>query len=155
MNYPIYGNNSQFFMNDLQAMRDRIDKQMQQIQQQQQQQNQQAQQVPANITQNFQLQPQNLTDFDGKYANNIDEVKNTLVLKNTFFINKTNDTLWVKSASGDIKTYTLTEVIEIDPKDKEIAELKQQINAMQEMMMKQNNIQENTIEKKSNKKGEK
>ena len=33
MNYPIYGNNSQFFMNDLQAMRDRIDKQMQQIQQ--------------------------------------------------------------------------------------------------------------------------
>lgn len=162
MNYPIYGNNSQFFMNDLQAMRDRIDKQMQQIQQQQQQQTQQAQQVPANITQNFQLQPQNLTDFDGKYANNIDEVKNTLVLKNTFFINKTNDTLWVKSASGDIKTYTLTEVIELDPKDKEIAELKQQINAMQEMIMKQNNtnnnntvIQENTVEKKTNKKGEK
>lgn len=160
MNYPIYGNNSQFFMNDLQAMRDRIDKQMQQIQQQQQQ-VQQPQQIPQ-VTQNFQLAPtQNQNDFDGRYANNIDEVKNTLVLKNTFFINKTNDTLWVKSASGDIKTYTLTEVIELDPKDKEIAELKQQINSMQEMIMKQNNvnnntvIQENIIEKKTNKKGEK
>ena len=32
MNYPMYGNNNQFLMNDLQSMRDRIDKQMQQIQ---------------------------------------------------------------------------------------------------------------------------
>ena len=33
MNYPMYGNN-QFYMQNLQDMRDRIDKQMQQIQMQ-------------------------------------------------------------------------------------------------------------------------
>lgn len=153
MNYPIYGNNSQFFMNDLQAMRDRIDKQMQQIQQQQQQ-SQQPQQVPQ-VTQNFQLAPtQNQNDFDGKYANNVDEVRNTLALKNTFFVNKDMSTLWFKNTSGDIKTYSLTEIVELDPKDKEIQELRQQIASMKEMIMNQNKntLQETVSEKKTTKK---
>lgn len=158
MNYPMYNNNSQFFMNDLQAMKDRIDRQMQQIQQQQQQ----PQQIPQ-VTQNFQLAPtQNQSDFDGKYANNIDEVKNTLALKNTFFVNKDMSILWFKNTGGEIKTYSLQEIVEIDPKDKEIAELKQQISIMQsnmqQLMANENNsisqkpIQENIPEKKTGKK---
>lgn len=159
MNYPMY-NNSQFFMNDLQAMKDRIDKQMQQIQQQNQQ-FQQPQQAPQ-VTQNFQLAPtQSQSDFDGKYANNIDEVKNTLTLKNTFFVNKDMSILWFKNTGGDIKTYALSEIVELDPKDKEIQELREQLASMQanmQQIIKQNNtnfekpIQENIIEKKNSKK---
>lgn len=161
MNYPMYNNNSQFYMNDLQAMKDRIDRQMQQIQQQQQQM-QQPQQVPQ-INQSFQLAPtQSPSDFDGKYANNIDEVKNTLTLKNTFFVNKDMSILWFKNVGGDIKTYALSEIVELDPKDKEIAELKQQLaimqNNMQQIMATQNNatntkpVEETILEKKNNKK---
>lgn len=136
MSYPMYGNN-QYYLQDLQNMRDRIDQQMRQMQQQP------VQQTPANITQNFQLQPQNQTDFDGKYAKDIDEVRNTLTLKNTFFTNKEMNILWFKNASGDIKTYSLTEVIELDPKDKEIEQLKQQIEEMKGMILNARNDDEN------------
>lgn len=92
-------------------------------------------QTPA-INQTFQLSnPQNnTTDFDGKYVSNIDEVKNTLTLKNTLFVNKEMNTLWLKDVSGNIKTYTLAEVIELDPKDKEILELKKEIENMKGMI---------------------
>ena len=146
-NYPMYGNN-QFYMQDLQAMRDRIDKQMQQMQQQQNQ--LQMQQPVPQVTQNFQLAPQqNISEIDAKYAENIDEVKNTLALKNTFFINKDMNVLWFKNVAGDIKKYSLIEIIDLDPKDKEIAELKQQIANMQNMML--NNSSQDT--KKNSKKG--
>lgn len=152
MNYPMYGNN-QMYMQDLQNMRDRIDQQMRQMQQQSMQ---PMQNQPANITQNFQLAPnQSNTDIDAKYAKDIDEVKNTLALKNTIFVDKDMKLLWIKSINGEIKTYSLTEVIELDPKDKEILELKKQIEEMKNMVISQNKpneqIMENKIDKKSNK----
>lgn len=93
-------------------------------------------QTPA-INQTFQLSnPQNsTTDFDGKYVSNVDEVKNTLTLKNTLFVNKEMSILWLKDVSGNIKSYTLTEIIELDEKDKEILELKKQIQEMKGMML--------------------
>ena len=125
MAYPIYNPNN-MYMQDLQNMRDRIDNQMRQIQQFQQPQMQQ----PA-INQTFQLAPnQNINDLDGKYATNIDEVKNTLTLKNTLFIDKENKNLWIKNTDGSIKTFTLTEVVELDEKDKQILALKEEINQL-------------------------
>lgn len=113
-------------------------------------------QTPA-INQTFQLSnPQNsTTDFDGKYVSNIDEVKNTLTLKNTLFVNKEMSILWLKDVSGNIKSYTLTEIIELDEKDKEILELKKQIQEMKGMMLnaKSDTINANesiTREKSSN-----
>lgn len=101
-------------------MRDRIDRQIMQMQPQIQ-----SQQTPA-INQTFQLSnPQNsLNDFDGKYASNIDEVKNILAIKNTLFVNKEMNTLWFKDTAGKIKSYTLTEIIEKDEKDIKIDKLK-------------------------------
>lgn len=140
MAYPMYGNNSQFYMQELQSMRDRIDKQMQQMQQSQQNQYQMQQPVPQ-VTQNFQLAPTpNNSELDAKYAENIDDVKNTLTLKNTFFVNKAMDLMWFKNVSGEIKKYSLIEIVELDPKDKEIAELKKQIESMQNMIMNQNQV---------------
>lgn len=125
MAYPMYNPNS-MYMQDLQAMRDRIDQQMRQAQQQFQPQMQQ----PA-INQTFQLAPtSNINDLDGKYANSIDEVKNTLTLKNTLFIDKENKNLWIKNADGTIRTFTLSEVIELDEKDKQIIELQKQIEKL-------------------------
>lgn len=130
MAYPIYNPNN-MYMQDLQQMRDRIDQQMRQAQQQ----FQQMPQTPQ-INQTFQLAPnQNLNDLDGKYANSIDEVKNTLTLKNTLFVDKEMKNLWFKGTDGNIKTYTLSEVVELDEKDKQIILLQRQIEEMRGMML--------------------
>lgn len=122
------------YMQEFQNMRDRIDRTMQQYQQQQNQfQNQMVPQQP--ITQNFQLAPmQNASDLIAKVVVGIDDVKNTFVAQNGLFVNKEMNTLWTKNVSGDIKTYTLQEIIEVDPKDVEISNLKQELQNMRALI---------------------
>ena len=134
MNYPMY-NNSQFYMQNLQDMRDRIDNQIKNYQQSQ------MQQQPTSINQTFQLAPQNNNnELESKYADNIDIVKNTFVLKTGLFVNKDFSTLWVKDATGNIRTFKTEEIIELDTKDKEILELKRQINEMKGMITSANEL---------------
>lgn len=139
MNYPVYP----AYINDLQAMRDRIDKQIQA---------QQYQQPPA-INQTFQLAPQTQSELDAKYAKDVEEVKNMLALKETLFIDKDITSLWIKKADGSIKTYKLEEVIELDEKDKTILDLQKQINELKEMMSNgksdNSNVNESTKTTKS------
>lgn len=88
------------------------------------------------INQTFQLaNTNNMNDFDGKYANNVDEVKNTLALRNMLFVNKEMNTLWLKDVTGNIKSYTLTKIVELDEKDKKIIELEKQIESMKGMIL--------------------
>lgn len=130
MNYPYYNNNQFYMQQDLQNMRDRIDQQLRQLQQPQQ-----MQQQPTAINQTFQLAPnQGNTEIDAKYVAGIEEVKNTLALRTTIFVDKENKNLWIKSCDGNIKTYSLTEVIELDEKDKTIIQLQSEIERMKEMM---------------------
>ena len=110
---------SQYYIQDLQGMKDRIENQIRQYQNQQQ----------APITQNFQITP-TPGEIDGKYATNIDEVRNTFVTKTGLFVNRDFNTLWVKDISGKIRTFNLEEVVDLDPKDKEILDLKKQIEEM-------------------------
>ncbi len=132
MNYPMYGNNSQYYMQNLQDMRDRIDNQMKQYQQSQMQ--QQQPQMPQ-VTQNFQLAPNPTNnELESKYANNIEEVKNTFVMKTGIFVNKDFSTLWIKDVSGNIRTFKTEEIIEMDEKDKEIYMLKKEIEEMKGMI---------------------
>ena len=136
MAYPYYPNNQIYMQNmqDLQNMREKIDRQMQQMQQLNQNQMQQ-QPTPTNLTQNFQLAPNPVNnELESKYANNIDEVKNTFVMKTGVFLNKDFTSMWVKTTDGNIKTYELNEVIQQDPKDVEINNLKQEIQRMREMI---------------------
>lgn len=124
MAYNYYPNN-QFYMQDLQNMRDRIDTQMRQIQQQ----NQQPIQQP--ITQNFQLAPQNSNnELESKYADSFDEVKNTFVIKTGIFTKKDFSTIWIKDVSGNIRTFRTEEVVELDEKDREILDLQRQLNEL-------------------------
>ena len=131
MAYPYY-NNNQFYMQDLQNMREKIDRQMQQMQQL----NQQQQQPIPQVTQNFSIAPtqNNTSELEAKYVNNIDEVKNTFVMKTGVFLNKDFTSLWVKTTDGNIKTYDLNEVIQQDPKDVEINNLKRELERMREMI---------------------
>ena len=128
----MYGNpyyNQQTYQQDLMNMRDRLDKQIQQTQMTMQQQ----QQAP--ITQNFQLAP-NQNQNTIKYANTIDEVKKELVFNDTLFVNKEYTLLWLKNALGEVKTYRLEEVIEIDEKDQKINELMAKIERLESEMKK-------------------
>ena len=129
MAYPYYQNN-QFYMQDLQNMREKIDRQMQNIQQAQNQ-----QPIQPQIHQSFQLAPQtNNSEIQARYVTDINEVKNIFVVNTGLFVNKEMNTLWLKNINGDIRTFNLEEVIEIDEKDKEILALKKQIEDMKEMM---------------------
>ena len=128
----MYGNpyyNQQAYQQDLMNMRDRLDKQIQQAQMP----IQQPQQAP--ITQNFQLAP-NQNQNTIKYANTIDEVKKELVFNDTLFVNKEYTLLWLKNALGEVKTYKLEEVIEIDEKDQKINELMAKIERLESEMKK-------------------
>ena len=126
------------YLNDLQNQRDRIENQIKQYQQQNQF---QQQQVPQPITQNFQLAP-NITnnELESKYANSIDDVKNTFVIKTGLFINKDYSTLWIKDATGNVRTFRTEEIIEMDDKDKEIIELRKQIEEMKGMITNANEL---------------
>lgn len=143
MNYPFYNNNNQYYMQnlqDLQNMREKIDRQMQQMQQLNQNQMQQ-QPTPTNLTQNFQLAPNpNNNELESKYVNNIDEVKGIFVMKTGVFLNKELNTLWIKNTNGDIRTFSLEEIIEIDPKDKEIQMLRNELEKMKEMISNESDV---------------
>lgn len=125
--------NNQFYnpqyQQDLMNIRERIDRQLQQVQSQPQI------QQPAPITQNFQLAP-NQNQNGIKYANTIDDVKKELVFADTLFVNKEYTQLWLKNALGEVKTYKLEEVIELDEKDRKINELMARISMLESEMSK-------------------
>ena len=116
-------------MQEWQNMKDRIDKNMQNYQQVQNQFMQPQPPMPTNLTQNFQLAPQNTNpnELQSAYANNIDEVKNIFMTKNGIFVDKDLTVAWFKNTEGKIRTFSLTEIIEKDEKDIEIENLKKQL----------------------------
>ena len=118
---------NQQYQQDLLNMKERIDRQLQQAQ------NQPQMQQPVPITQNFQLAP-NQNQNGIKYANTIDDVKKELVFADTLFVNKEYTQLWLKNALGEVKTYKLEQVIELDEKDRKINELMAKINMLESEM---------------------
>lgn len=139
--YGIYNNPyNQNNIQQMQQIRDQWDEKIQLAQQQQQQQSQMQQQpqiAPAQpITQNFQLAPQNnnSSELEGRYAENIDEVKNTFVMKTGIFATKDYSTIWIKDVSGNIKTYKTEEIIPRDEKDMQIKALQEELNNMKSLV---------------------
>lgn len=118
--------NNQFYIQDLQNMRDRIDKQLQQMTQPKQQ------QVP--ITQNFQLAP-SPTQSTMRFVNTIDDVNKEFVYGDTPFFSNDMSVMWVKNAKGMIKSYSITEIIEKDEKDVMIESLQMQIEELRKGMI--------------------
>lgn len=135
--YNPYNQNN---IQQMEQIRDQWDAKIQ-LAQQQQQQNQMQQQQPMSqgqvpITQNFQLAPQtnNTSELESRYAENIDEVKNTFVMKTAIFAKKDYSIIWVKDVSGNIKTFKTEEVIERDEKDIQIQSLQRELAEMKSLM---------------------
>lgn len=134
-----YGQTSQNQLAYEQSLKNIINQangQLQQLQNQPQMPMQQPQ-----IHQNFQLAPNlNTSELESKYANSIEEVKNTFVIKTGIFVNKELNTLWIKNTNGDIRTFELNEIIRTDPKDEEINNLRQELQRMKEMIANESNV---------------
>lgn len=120
--------NQEQYIRNLQNIKNETEQRLQQAMQ--------YQNIPPNtpsINQTFQLAPNQYNsnnDYDAKTAKSVDDIKNTLAMKTTLFLNDNKDTLWIKDVNGNVKTYTLQEVIELDEKDKKILELQKQIDEL-------------------------
>lgn len=144
-NYNPYNN---IYMQEMQSMKDRIDRQMQQYQQNQNQFMQQQQQPQ--IQQTFQLSNTNPNnnDFDGRYAENIEDVKNTLVYKNSLFLSKDMNKMWIKDTGGNIRIFNLQEEIQVDENLAEINNLRKELNDIKILLAQQiekNSTQESQV----------
>ena len=147
-----YGQTSQNQLAYEQSLKNIINQangQLQQLQNQPQMPMQQPIQQPQ-IHQNFQLAPNlNTSELESKYANSIEEVKNTFVIKTGIFVNKDFSVLWLKNINGEIRTFSLNEIVEKDVKDIEIEKLKYELDNMKKLI---NNANIEEIEKSDNKK---
>ena len=122
--YMMQGN----YMTELQNMRDRIDNQIQQVAQQQQSMQPIPMQQPS-INQTFQLSP-NTQNSNMKLVNDIEDVKKEIVITDTYFLTKNMSNLWIKNTKGEIRTFTVEEIIPKDEKDLLIEDLQRQINEL-------------------------
>jgi len=125
-------NNPYMNMYSPQANIDRINNQIAELEKMKQQIPQQQATQPTNLTQNFQLAPQNREII--KYANSMDEVQRDIVFGDTPFFSRDMSIVWIKNSRGDIKTYELVEIVPKDNKDIQIEYLQAQIEELKKEM---------------------
>jgi len=125
-------NNPYMNMYSPQANIDRINNQIAELEKMKQQIPQQQATQPTNLTQNFQLAPQNREII--KYANSMDEVQRDTVFGDTPYFSRDMSVVWIKNAKGDIKTYELVEIVPKDNKDIQIEYLQAQIEELKKEM---------------------
>lgn len=89
---------------------------------------------PTNLTQNFQLAPQNRDVI--KYASSMEDVQKEMVIGDTPYFSKDMSVVWIKNTKGEIKTYELNEIIPKDAKDIQIELLQNQIEELRKEMKK-------------------
>ena len=118
-----------------QADLDRINAQMNELERIKAQMQQQPMQP--NINQTFQLAPTNRDVI--RYANNIEEVQRDLVMGDTPYFSKDMSVVWIKNTKGEIKAYTLAEIVQKDEKDMQIEYLQAQIEELKGMINNESN----------------
>lgn len=118
-----------------QADLDRINAQMNELEKIKAQMQQQPMQP--NINQTFQLAPTNRDVI--RYANNIEEVQRDLVMGDTPYFSKDMSVVWIKNTKGEIKAYTLAEIVQKDEKDMQIEYLQAQIEELKGMINHESN----------------
>ena len=124
--------NSPYFNNySPQANIDRINNQIAELENMKKQMNQQSMQ-PTNLTQNFQLAPNNSNGM--RFANSIDEVQKSVITMDTPFFSNDMSVLWIKNAKGEIKTFEMKEIVPLDSKDIKIQYLEAQIEELKGMI---------------------
>ena len=130
-----------------QASLDRINSHIAELEKMKQQLSQQ--QMPTNLTQNFQIAP---NQGGIKYAENLEQVEKELVLLDTPYFSRDMSVLWLKRAQGDTKTYELREIVKKDEKDLKIEFLMAKIEELEKEINNEpnnNDIDESVESKKS------
>ena len=115
-----------------QAAKERIDSQIIQLQQMKEQLPPLTQ--PTNLTQNFQIAPNSQNGM--RFAETIEDVKKELIIADTPFFSRDMSVLWVKNINGEIKSYSLAEIVQKDEKDLMIESLQLQIEELKKGMSK-------------------
>lgn len=130
----MYGTNPYMMSYNPQSTVDKINAQINELERLKSQipQNNQPQQ-PTNLTQNFQLAPQNHDVI--KYASSMEEVQRDMVIGDTPYFSKDMSVVWIKNTKGEIKTYELNEIIPLDSKDIKIQYLEAQIEESKKGMI--------------------
>ena len=118
---------------------DRINAQINELQKMKEQMQQPVQ--PTNLTQNFQLAPNNREVI--RYAGSMDEVQRDMVIGDTPYFSKDMSVVWIKNTKGEIKTYELSEIVAKDEKDIKIELLQTQLNELKGMMHNEHNANVN------------
>ena len=126
-----------------QASMDRINSQIAELEKLKQQISQ-----PTSINQTFQLAP--TTGI--KHAESIEQVQKEIVSVDTPYFSKDMSVLWLKKASGDLKTYELKEIVEKDEKDLKIEFLMARIEEMEKEVNNGKSNDESTNESSKSKK---
>lgn len=111
---------------------DRINTQISELEKLKNQIPQTTMQHPTNLTQNFQLTPSNNAAI--RYVESIDDVQKSFVIVDTPFFSKDLSFLWIKNTKGEIKSYSITEIIQKDEKDLQIESLQAQIDELKGMI---------------------
>lgn len=94
------------------------------------------QQQAPNLTQNFQIAP---NQGGMKYAENLEQVEKELVLLDTPYFSRDMSILWLKKASGETKTYELREIVKKDEKDLKIEFLMAKIEELEKEVKNESN----------------
>ena len=126
---------------------DRINSHISELEKMKQQLSQQ--QMPTNLTQNFQIAP---NQGGVKYAESLEQVEKELVLLDTPYFSRDMSVLWLKKPQGEVKTYELREIVKKDEKDLKIECLMAKIEQLEKEINNEpnnNDIDESVESEKS------
>lgn len=125
----MYGNpySQNMYMQDLQNMKDRIDKQMQQMSQMPQ-----ANQPVNNIINTSQSETPKNNLVEWRILNENEQVDNLYVNNKTLFIN--DNIMVLKGVDGSLEKWDIKKVYPIDKKDQRINELENKLKEMEEKL---------------------
>ena len=124
----MYGNYNNMFSQ--QANLDKINSQINELERIRNQiQSNSMQNTTPSINQTFQLAPNNGSN-GMKFVNSIEDVNKELVFNDTPFFNKELSVVWIKNAKGEVKVYSMNEIIQKDEKDIKIDYLMAQIEEL-------------------------
>ena len=98
---------------------------------------------PPSINQTFQL-ANNQSGM--KLVDSIDDVTKEQIFNDTPFFSKDMSVLWIKNIKGEIKAYSLEEIIQKDEKDIEIEYLKTEIEKLKKGRLNEKCSSNNDIE---------
>ena len=121
---------------------DRIDGQIRDLENMRNQLQRTMSQQPS-INQTFQLAPSSQGGY--RVANSAEEVNRELVFNDTLFVTKDFTTMWLKTVSGEVKRYALTEEIEKDEKDVMIESLQRQIDELKGRLDNEEYVNANNV----------